>query len=191
MVCYEVVLQEGASLTDEAFSLDINYKVPKNNEPKTFHSAYSLDTITDGTSDNFQFVSSIVEFSLILRDSSYKGNANYTNLLHRMDAIPSVHLNQEKGEFFKMVYTAREKNLVVSKEYHELALITVYFDKYYSFYYHEAGQVLKAEDILEKLGFNGYCHYKHELFYDKTFTEPYTNIEVNGHLTLFVKTTIK
>lgn len=189
MVCYELVLQDGASLTDDAFTLDIHYKDPQTDESKAYEKSFAINSISDGQSDNFQFVSSIIEFSLILRDSPYKGTANYADLVHRMENIPSVHVNKEKGEFFKLVFNAFDRKLIASESYDQTVRIQIDFGSYYVLFLHEKGTILKSEEVLLALGYGRYSKVKVELFYDRDFNEPYMNTKIDEALTLFGKVT--
>lgn len=119
LVTYEVVLKpnDDASVK-EVFNLQINYKDPKSNESKTFvHSATDADLYNKETSEDHKFALCLVEFSLILRNSAYRGTASYQNLLNRLNALDCVGNDELKSEFNELVATAYERNLVAHPAY--------------------------------------------------------------------------
>ncbi len=119
LVTYEVVLKpnDDASVK-EVFNLQINYKDPKSNESLTFvYSATDADLYNKDISEDHKFALCLVEFSLILRNSAYRGTANYQNLLNRLNTLECIEKDELKSEFNELVATAYERNLVAHPAY--------------------------------------------------------------------------
>ena len=130
LVTYEVVLKE--HVTDDilnVFSLQINYKDPQTNESKTFTYTATEADFSEKVSDDHKFVLCLVEFSLILRDSVYRGTADYQNLLHRLVRLNSLQ-DELKFEFYELVNIAFNNNLVKNPLYDQEqkseCLVTIY-----------------------------------------------------------------
>lgn len=105
MVCYELVLKQDADLDIERiFDVQINYKDPKTNQSLTTKKEFSqLDF--KAVNEDFYFVGALVEFSLALRNSPYKGTANCQSILDRLAQYCSMSLKEDqyKQEFYRLV----------------------------------------------------------------------------------------
>lgn len=132
LVTYEVVLKSNVySSIKEVFNLQINYKDPKTEESQTFvYSATDADLYNKEVSEDHKFVLCLVEFSLILRNSAYRGTASYEGLLNRLATLSCVKENQLKSEFNELVATAFERNLVAHPAYEnnpeDGVIVTIY-----------------------------------------------------------------
>lgn len=101
--------QENKNLTtvsnsNEVLTIKLRYKLPDENTSKLIEQVV-LDkhTAFDKTSDDFRLAASIAEFGLLLRQSNFKGNANYE---HIITTAKSARGNDEEGyraEFIKLV----------------------------------------------------------------------------------------
>lgn len=105
MVCYELVLKQDANLDIERiFDVQINYKDPKTNQSLTTKKEFGqLDF--KAVNEDFYFVGALVEFSLALRNSPYKGTANCQSVLDRLAQYCSMSLKEDqyKQEFYRLV----------------------------------------------------------------------------------------
>lgn len=118
LVTYEIVLKdEYLNEFDELFKLQINYKDPKTLESKTFIFNGTKQALAEKETEDHEFVTCIVEFSLILRNSPYRGTANYQNLISRLAVLNCIKDNQLKFEFFALVCKAFDNNLVAHPIY--------------------------------------------------------------------------
>lgn len=128
IVCYEVVLKENVDESNASlFDVKINYKDPITNESKTTEKSFNTVDVNH-QSENFYFVSALVEFSLSLRNSPYKENATYQHALEMLDTNCSNFLKNDeyKLEFYNLVTTALERGLVAEKI--EQVKIEIYTD---------------------------------------------------------------
>ncbi|MCM1259839.1 MAG: VWA domain-containing protein [Prevotella sp.] len=118
MVCYELVLKQNANLDIESiFDVQINYKDPKTDQSvsaqKEFHHS-DLKSVTE----DFYFVGALIEFSLALRNSPYKGTANCQSVLERLEQYCSSALKEDayKQEFYHLVEQAIAHELLPEEE---------------------------------------------------------------------------
>lgn len=105
--------QENKNLTNvgnsnEVLTIKLRYKLPDENTSKLIEQAvYDKHTSFDKTSDDFRLAASIAEFGLLVRQSNFKGNANYE---HIIATAKSAKGNDEEGyraEFIKLVKMAQ------------------------------------------------------------------------------------
>lgn len=113
VVTYEVKLNPDEAVLQNPKFLDItiNYKDPTTDESKTLTDTFYTNEINYSNED-FIFVSCIVEFSLVLRDSSYKANANLQNVLTRLESLQNIQNDVYKLEFIELVKKVMKNNLI-------------------------------------------------------------------------------
>ena len=107
-VVYEVVLTEkgldaGATLAD----VIIKYKPTENvggdaQTEEQLTLSIGSDSYHSEPSAQDKFISSVVEFGLILRESAYKGNANLEALIERLDSLDFAN-DEDKADFRETV----------------------------------------------------------------------------------------
>jgi len=100
MICFEIVPTE---LQGETIStVEVKFKDYKTLEEKTI----SKNSV-NSNSDRHIFASLVTEFGLILRQSAYKSNANYSNILSRAENIKAyIESDDSKLEFIELVNKA-------------------------------------------------------------------------------------
>jgi Ca-activated chloride channel family protein len=105
--------QENKNLTNaansnEVLTIKLRYKLPDEKTSRLMEEVvYDKHTAFDKTSDNFRLSASIAEFGLLLRQSGFKGKANFE---HVIATAKSARVNDEEGyraEFIKLVKTAQ------------------------------------------------------------------------------------
>lgn len=104
---YEIVLmdsQEISTMGDNYLSVNIRYKSPVLGEDDVLEmKVYADETnITDTPDDDQLFISAVVEFALLLRDSEYKGTACYTDVFERLSEL-DIDNDSYKTEFMMLV----------------------------------------------------------------------------------------
>ncbi len=105
---YEIKLKEGAQ--GNFANVELRYKDPSSDENKSKELACDTDMTHDLTED-VAFIGCVTEFGLILRDSAYKGSANFENLIARLEALPSVNgedADEFRAEFLTLVKKSAE-----------------------------------------------------------------------------------
>ena len=109
---YELELVNGA--TGKIADAEIRYKVPDNDSDdtndvsKSVSHKFTTDDYTDTPSYDSVFISCVVEYGLLLRESIYKGEANFDNVISQLVSMSSyLEADQFKAEFLEIVQKAR------------------------------------------------------------------------------------
>ena len=94
----ESTVTEDAKNSNEWLTLAIRYKAPGESESQLLEYPIGADCQTDDPNNDYLFSAAVAEFSMLLSDSSYKGNASYE---HVLDTLSAIRLNDEYREEFK------------------------------------------------------------------------------------------
>ena len=71
------IIKQDAKNSDEVSTVRIRYKDPDGKKSKEFSEVLSGDPVNlKKSSNNFRFSAAVAEFSMILRDSEFKGDAS-------------------------------------------------------------------------------------------------------------------
>lgn len=181
LVTYELVLKEHASFFEEAFNVQINYKDPISSISKTTKNEFTLASLNKETSENHKFVLCLVEFSLVLRNSKYRGTASYQTLIQRLYDLDCVKTDPFKAEFVSLVELAQSKNLIAYPSYNEeLITITICTDYGFSQVNVEKNTFVNNEYILNII-FNNKI--PQDRIFEIATDADYVNKYVGGYLT--------
>ncbi|MER0440099.1 von Willebrand factor type A domain-containing protein [Emticicia sp. W12TSBA100-4] len=108
-----------AAKSNEVLTVKLRYKSPDENKSKLMEKVITdQQTSFDKTSENFRFAVAVAEFGLILRQSEFKGMANYEQVI---DLAKNAKGSDEEGyraEFIKLVKTTKmlDKTVVASNK---------------------------------------------------------------------------
>ncbi len=184
IVCYEVVLKEKEYESNALFDVKINYKDPITNESKTTEKSFSGMNVNH-QSENFYFVSALVEFSLSLRNSPYKENATYQHTLETLDAYCGNFLKNDeyKQEFYNLVTTALEKGLVAEKT--EQVKIEIYTDFGKKIMFVPKNTLIDEKTIIKEVYGNDEGSAK--VYYDADFTIGFDTTYAYEDMVVFIK----
>jgi Ca-activated chloride channel family protein len=93
---------------EELMTVKLRYKEPEASTSKLL-TATVKDTRTSwrGTSSDFRFAASVAAFGMVLRDSPYKGNADYNLALELASGARGRDVNGYRSEFISLVEKAR------------------------------------------------------------------------------------
>jgi len=92
----------------ELMTIKFRYKKPGgDNSILMVHTVTDENTSFDTTSDNLRFASSVAEFGLLLRNSEFKQNASYKNVLATAKAALGKDAGGYRGDFIKLVENAK------------------------------------------------------------------------------------
>ncbi len=61
---------------------------------------------SDETSDNFKFSAAVAEFGMVLRDSKFKGNSSYSNIIKLAKASKGKDDEGYRAEFIRLAEQA-------------------------------------------------------------------------------------
>lgn len=94
---------------DELLTVNIRYKAPNGNDSRLLSIPVTTDTYQKELPDNLQFASAVAEFGMILRDSEYKGNADYQSVLDLVSGVSGQNMDDYKDEFRQLVLKAMDR----------------------------------------------------------------------------------
>lgn len=185
VVCYELVLkQEIDTVVGDIFHVQIHYKDPNTDESKTSEKSFAQSDVNSVTED-YYFVSALIEFSLALRNSNYKGNANYQNVLTRLENNCSSSLKKDeyKQEFYDLVTIALKQNLFAEEvEEIKIEIYTTFGEKNLLL---PANSLFTEQDIIQYV--YGKEDKNYEVYYDADFTQRFSSLYVLQDIVVFIK----
>lgn len=108
---YEIILKD--NITENFATLEINYKEPTNTNNDVIIENFELDfeILTNTPNEDSLFISSVIEFGLILRKSEFKKDASINSLLTRIEDLNSINDDDYKQDFITLVETF-QKNYI-------------------------------------------------------------------------------
>ncbi|QVK19534.1 VWA domain-containing protein [Mycoplasmatota bacterium] len=92
---------------DDVMTIKLRYKEPTEDISQLMEEVIKVTDIVDNPSQNFLFASSVAEFSLLLRDSEYKGNANFDQIIQRATLSKGEDEKGYRSEFIRLVGLAK------------------------------------------------------------------------------------
>lgn len=99
--------------TDELMTLKLRYKYPNNHKSQLMQQAVMDEGIAlDQTSDDFRFAAAVAGFGMLLRDSEFKGDLTYDEVVSLAKGARGEDLEGYRLEFIRMV---ESYNLMASK----------------------------------------------------------------------------
>jgi len=101
--------------TNEMLTIKLRYKKPDGNESKLIVQPVTDENIAiENTSDNFRFSAAVASFGMLLRNSEYKQNATYEDVIDLAKSAKGKDVNGYRNEFIDLVKIAN--NLAVAKK---------------------------------------------------------------------------
>lgn len=105
---YQTFLQTSASNSDEVCTVKIRYKLPDKEVSIPMEiSVKDKHTKLAETSENMRFAMAVAEFGLLIRDSNFRGTANYDHILELAKNAKGKDEEGYRAEFLKLVKTAK------------------------------------------------------------------------------------
>ena len=89
--------------SSEWLTVNIRYKEPDAEESILLSFPVSEEQYTETPSENVLFATSVVEFGMLLRDSTYIGSANYDSIIETLGDLDCVEQDVYKDEFYSLV----------------------------------------------------------------------------------------
>ncbi len=90
----------------DILTFKLRYQKPEGNDPSRLQ-VLELKSLPEAT-DNIRWASAVTEFCLLLRDSEYKGNAGYTEILARAKKCLGDDPEGKRAEFLTPVQAAKD-----------------------------------------------------------------------------------
>jgi Ca-activated chloride channel homolog len=104
---YSKVQPSETSFNGELMTTKLRYKEPKETESKLLSiGLIDQNNSIENASDNLRFASSVAEFGLVLRNSRYKGSANFNSILNRANSAKGDDLKNYRSDFVELVKQA-------------------------------------------------------------------------------------
>jgi Ca-activated chloride channel family protein len=105
------------NFADELLTIKFRYKDPsKDSSDLIVHPVTEKEIVFDATSDNFRFAAAVAGFGMLLRDSEFKGNCNYSQVLHISSDALGNDVEGYRKEFITLVKKAEGLSKTKSKE---------------------------------------------------------------------------
>ncbi len=93
--------------TDELVTVKFRYKAPDGDVSKLIeHAVKDKQVALMNTSDNFRFAAAVAEFGMLLRNSEFKSQASFENVLNMAKKAKGEDEEGYRAEFIRMVDTA-------------------------------------------------------------------------------------
>ncbi len=86
------------------FTVKVRYKPPQSEQSRLLQQAVRTETSSPST--DFRFATSVAEFGMLLRDSEYKGQASYADVLSRARGARGGDEEGYRAEFLRLVEMA-------------------------------------------------------------------------------------
>lgn len=105
---YSKVEPVAANFGDELLTVKLRYKEPTETESKLLTIGLpNSDKTIESASENLRFASAVAAFGLLLRDSRYKKQANFADVLKLGETSKGSDLKSYREEFLELVKNAR------------------------------------------------------------------------------------
>ena len=101
---YSKVAPSDTNFSNELLTVKLRYKEPKENESKLLTMGLpDRNNSIENASDNLKFATAVAQFGLILRDSKYKGNANFSNVQTLANSSVGSDLKNYRNDFLDLI----------------------------------------------------------------------------------------
>lgn len=103
----ESKVKPSALESQELMTVKLRYKKPDQNQSKLITHAVLAEMVEpENASNNFNFSAAVAAFGMLLRDSEFKGDANYKDLMKQAKAAKGEDSEGYRAEFIRMVEMA-------------------------------------------------------------------------------------
>jgi Ca-activated chloride channel homolog len=111
--------KEKEAISDEVVTIKLRYKSPESKTSLLMEKPIKDESLTfEKTSENFKLAAAVTEFGLLLRDSEFKGTANYDQAIEIAKKAKGQDEEGYRAELIKLIKAAKlldNKELVGSK----------------------------------------------------------------------------
>lgn len=92
----------------DLMTVKLRYKEPKEDDSKLIEQSVSPEDLVKGkASDNIAFAAAVTEFGMLLRDSAFKGDADYDRVIANSKAHKGADEEGYRAEFIRLVEMAQ------------------------------------------------------------------------------------
>jgi len=108
----KVKVKDKTDFSDELMTVKVRYKNPKESKSLLITKAVKSDnSVFSEASDNLQFAASVAEFGMLLRDSEFKQESSFDQLIEISQASRGEDLEGYRSEFIRLVKLANQIQL--------------------------------------------------------------------------------
>ena len=105
---YSKIEPSDTQFNAELLTVKLRYKEPDGDQSKLLTMGLlDKNNAFENASDNLRFASAVAGFGMLLRDSNYKGSANFNNIRQIANSSRSNDLKNYRNEFVELVEKAR------------------------------------------------------------------------------------
>ena len=105
---YSKYEKSDTSFGNEMMTVKLRYKEPQDSESKLLTiGVLDRNTAIESASENLRFASAVAQFGMLLRDSRYKGNANFGKVTDLVNSSFGSDLKNYRTEFLGLVERAK------------------------------------------------------------------------------------
>ena len=105
---YSKVEPSDTNFNAELLTVKLRYKEPEGNESRLLTMGLlDKNNSFENASENLRFASAVAGFGMLLRDSNYKGAANFNNILQIAESSRGNDLKNYRNEFVELVAKAQ------------------------------------------------------------------------------------
>lgn len=106
---YQSGTKQVSGSNPELMTIKLRYKKPAEEQSKLIvHAIRDQHTAVEGTSDNFRFSAAVASFGLLLRNSSYKQQSSFDQVIQLAKSAKGVDENGYRAEFIRLVVIGKE-----------------------------------------------------------------------------------
>jgi Ca-activated chloride channel family protein len=99
----ETVFSKYAFESGELLTVKLRYKQPKQDKSILIEKSLKRPDLMRAASNNFQWAANVAAYTLLLRDSTFKGKANYQNILETAQKAKGKDPNGYRQDFIEMI----------------------------------------------------------------------------------------
>lgn len=105
---YSKIEPSDTQFNAELLTVKLRYKEPDGDQSKLLTMGLlDKNNAFENASENLRFAAAVAGFGMLLRDSNYKGNANFNNILQIANSSRSNDLKNYRNEFVELIEKAR------------------------------------------------------------------------------------
>ncbi|HEU0228261.1 MAG TPA: von Willebrand factor type A domain-containing protein [Arachidicoccus soli] len=106
---YQKNILENSPAKDELLTVKLRYKTPKGNKSKLMTKVVENKiTPLENCSQDFRFAAAVAEFGMLLKESAFKQNANYSNVIKLAENAKGKDSEGYRTAFLQLVKTAKD-----------------------------------------------------------------------------------
>lgn len=105
----ETAGNSASKYADELLTINIRYKDPGETESKLFSVPVEADKYQKELPENLRFASAVAEFGMLLRDSEYKGDSSFEQVIALISELPDRSMDDYMLQFKQLVLKAMDR----------------------------------------------------------------------------------